>query len=163
MKLTRENLPLKIRHATDEDISFIFNSWLKSFRNGALCREVSNTVYFAGHHKLLESLIPKCQLLIACSPEDSSQIYSYIVFTRIDGVFVCHYIYTKHTYRRLGVAKALLELTGYDKKTLSCFTHYMKSLEKKYEKYSMVYHPYLLFSPDSVKEADVGNTEKLPD
>ena len=39
---------IRLRAATEEDIPFIMNSWLKSFRGSSFSRNIINTVYFLG-------------------------------------------------------------------------------------------------------------------
>lgn len=52
-----KQLPIRIREATEPDISFIFNAWLKSFRDSSLTRNVTSTIYFSEHHKVIENLL----------------------------------------------------------------------------------------------------------
>lgn len=140
--MTTENLPLTIRHANDQDIPFIFSSWLKSFRDaGLMVRSVPNTIYFTNHHKILQRLIKRSTVYVACDPKDSSQIYGYIVAEYIDGTFVLHFIYVKQSFRKLGVGRALFNNFKHDG-TASCCSHLTKFGERMLLKYNMIYHPY---------------------
>lgn len=140
--MSQENLPLSIRHANDTDIPFIFSSWLKSFRDsGLLVRAIPHTIYFTNHHKLLQKLIKRSTVYVACSPTDSSQIYGYIVAEYIEGTFVLHFIYVKHSFRKLGVGKALFNSFKHEGGA-SCCSHLTKFGERLLLKYNMIYHPY---------------------
>jgi len=90
------------------DESFIYSSWLKSFRDAPAVSGVSNTVYFKCHHDLVEAILndPSVSTHIACAPDDDSQIFGYIV----GSVGVCHWVYVKHPLRTVGIAKELMAL-----------------------------------------------------
>lgn len=134
---------LKIREVTEPDVSFVFNSWLKSHRHSDSTRGISSPVYYAGHHRLIERIILQSKVLIACNKDDESQIYGYICAGHVDGILAVHYIYIKQTYRNLGIGKELLNQFQHDFATASCYTHKNRMSDLLAEKYNMVYHPYL--------------------
>lgn len=142
----KQQLPIVIRDADESDISFIFNSWLKSFRNGSLCRHVDNTVYFTEHHKLIERLLKTCKVRIATSQDDAANILGYMVHEKVDGIFVLHYAYTKHTFRCLGVMKQLILDSGQDLNTAGVHTHMTEIFNRLALKYNLIYHPYILIN-----------------
>jgi GNAT superfamily N-acetyltransferase len=137
---------MKLRLAEESDVGFIFNSWLKSYRSSYFAKPISNTIYFSEHHKVIEKLAKTSEILIACNQDDPSQIYGYACAERVDGVFVIHYIYVKQTFRRMGVAKALLESFDHDYSDAAVFTHNTSIADKLAAKYNLVYHPYLLIN-----------------
>lgn len=138
-------LPLRIRHAIDSDVPFIFNSWLKSFREtGTLCRGVNNVIYFAGHHKLIQKIVQRSMTYVAYSAEDPMQTYGYIVGEFIQNVFVLHFAYVKHSFRKFGIAKLLLEQFNIEPGTMRCYTHQTRTAEKLAPRYEMIYHPYVM-------------------
>lgn len=143
MKKTETTPQVRIRAATEEDVNFIFNSWLKSFRDSAFARNITDTVYFDQHHKVLEDLLKSCDVLIACNNINSGEIYGYIVTERVSGIFVTHFAYTKHLYRGLGIAKSLFKEAGADFSVASVYTHSTKSSERYAEKYNLVHNPYV--------------------
>ena len=138
-------LPIKIRPANEEDVAFIFNSWLKSFRSSPFARVLSNEIYFAGHHKLIEKVLRRSQVSVVCNVDDSSQIFGYSVTERITGVLVIHYIYVKDSYRNMGIANTLLQNAGHDKRNFSCYTHHTKPCDLIASRYSLLYQPYAFF------------------
>ena len=143
-------LPIRFRAATQEDVGFIFNSWLKSFRNSNYARYISNTIYFTEHHKLIEKLITENKVIVACNQEDPNQLFGYICAGNVEGFFICHYIYVKHTYRNMGLGKELLNQFNHDPATAGLYTHHTRIADRLAPRYNLVYHPYLAF--DNKKE-----------
>ena len=135
---------IRLRTATEEDVPFIMNSWLKSFRGSMFARNVINTVYFTEHHKLIERLLKSSSVIIACNDEDSSQVYGWICAEEVDGIFCLHYVYIKHAFRNLGIGKLLFDVFKHDMSTAGIYTHYTRIADKLAAKYNMLYHPYIL-------------------
>lgn len=156
-----KTLPIVIREAQEGDIPFIFNSWLQSFRSGLMPKKVDNTIYFSEHHKVIERLIKRAPTLIACDPADPATIYGYLCYEKIDGVFVLHYCYVKHTFRAMGVMRQLLAATEQDFKNNSgVFSHMTMIFERLALKYNLIYHPYILINYNSEPaQSEVKNVE----
>jgi len=143
-----------IRRPNPNDTSFIFNSWLKSFRNSDWARPMHNNVYFTAHHALVTDLLNHSDTFIACSKKNPSEIFGYAVGQRIDGVFTLHYIYVKHTYRQLGIGSLLMSCFGRAGNELGCYTHHNHAASKLSEKANLLYNPYLLTQIDKQKEVN---------
>ena len=150
-----EKTKCRIRPMVDEDIPFIFNSWLKSYRFSHFGEKITNTIYFQDHHKVIERIIKNSKTFVACDPEDSSQLYGYIVAGLEEGILVLHFIYVKHTFRNLGIGKTLLDALGHDKSNAAVYTHHTRMADKLAAKYNFVYHPYLMFDPKEVSNGEV--------
>lgn len=144
-QLENTELPIRIREATEADVAFIFKSWLKTFRQADFATNITKTVYYAEHHKVLEQLLKKQKTLIACNQEDPNQIYGFICADYVDNIFCAHFIYVKHIYRKLGIANMLLNSYDHDPTLASIYTHYNRVSEKAAQKYNMIYHPYTAF------------------
>lgn len=142
------NLPIRFRAATESDIGFIFNSWLKSYRNSGFARFISNTIYFTEHHKLIEKLILNNKVIVACNTEDPNQLFGYICGGHIDGIFACHYVYVKHTYRNMGLGKELLKQFNHDPSVAAVYTHHTRIADRLAPRYNLVYHPYVAFNTE---------------
>ena len=110
----KTNSPIRLRPSVEEDLPFIYNSWLKSYRFSHFGEKITNTIYFTDHHKVLENLIKQSKVIVACNPEDPSQVYGYIVGGAREGVFLLHFLYVKHTFRNMGIGKTLLDAMGHD-------------------------------------------------
>jgi hypothetical protein len=141
-----ENNQIDIRDVAPEDLPFIFNSWLKSYRNGGIPKFVDNTIYFSEHHKLIERLLQRATTKVACSPTDPTNIYGYICYERIDGVYVLHYAYVKHTFRNLGILRAMIKASGHDGETAGALTHGSGVTDRIGAKFKLTYHPYILIN-----------------
>jgi GNAT superfamily N-acetyltransferase len=137
--------PIRLRPGTETDAPFAFNSWLKCYRHSRLALQMQNEVYFSGHHKVIEGLLKNCSCIVACSPDDLSQIYGYAVGEKRDGQLVVHFIYVKEAYRRLGIGLLLLKSLGYELGQPYFFTQKTHAVEKYEKKYPIIYHPYLAF------------------
>lgn len=166
MEKNQTKLPVKIRAATDADISFIFNSWLKSFKPfGAVCAHVQDSIYFHNHHKLIERILQRTTPIVACSVEDENDIMGYIVVEVIEGTYCYHYVYVKKPFRNLGICNALIaEFKKFHPDTAAVYTHHINQDNQSHSraknsvvnriagKYALIYHPYVLMNDYSKSE-----------
>ena len=136
---------VRIRAATESDVNFIFNSWLKCYRHSINMRGCENPVYFAQQHKVLEGLCKKASVLIACNSLDISQIFGYSVAEKVDDCMVAHFVYVKDSFRRFGIATQLMEAQGWKKGEPMFYTHKTNVTDKLAEKHTMVYNPFLAY------------------
>lgn len=150
--MTNKQLPISLRPATSEDVSFIFSSWLKSYRGSPFARNVANEIYFNEHHLLIEKLVRENEVIIACNNEDENQIYGYIVAGKTESIFTLHYIYVKHNFRSMGIGAALLNHFEHDASVASIYTHYTRLCDKLGPKYNFIHHPYILITNEASNE-----------
>jgi hypothetical protein len=150
-------LPVLVRKAQRSDIPFITSSWLRSNREGFFVRSVGNTVYYHQHHKILEQLLPRSVVLVACNEDDPDQILSWICAEVVDTALVIHYIYTKKPFRKFGLAKRLVNLLEESESPPAIMvTHSNPSMRPLLREKNIIYNPYLLFSslPDDWNKED---------
>jgi hypothetical protein len=106
-----------IRPVSDDDVSFIYQSWLKQYRERSrFASPIHPKIYYDRHHKVVERIIamPATQVLI-CTPKESPEtILGYLVFTRNGLAPIIHFVYVKSTFRRLGIASALFKKAKID-------------------------------------------------
>lgn len=145
-------VPVMVRKAVPTDIPFLFNSWLKSYRDSRFASSITTTIYYTEHHKVVERLLKTCDVFVACNPQDQLELYGYICAEKVDGILVIHYVYTKHTYRRLGIGKALLNQFEHDPAAASIYTHNTKMADGLAKIFNFVYSPYLALTPNYRKE-----------
>lgn len=102
---------VEIRPAIIGDVPFIFNSWLKSYRDAGAVAGVVNDVYYKEHHDVIERILNGggLQALVVCNKEHQEQIYAYLVGTIEADAATVHWLYTKHPFRRLHMARTLFE------------------------------------------------------
>tara|TARA_E500000331_G_scaffold265443_1_gene256654 strand:- start:342 stop:815 length:474 start_codon:yes stop_codon:yes gene_type:complete len=139
-------LPIELRRARKSDIPFITSSWLKSNRYGYLPQSIPNTVYYHQHHKILEEVIPRSVVLVACNHEDPDQILGWMCAEVVDTAMVIHYVYIKKTFRKFGLAKRLVEtMAEVEKPPAFMCTHSNREVRDIVERHKIIYNPYLLF------------------
>lgn len=143
--------PCAIRHATKEDVSFIYNSWLRSFKDSSpWAKLIPNQVFFDNHKKVVSKLLRDSFVFVACNPDMADQIFGYIVCQPTVGkVAVVHYVYIKQPYRRLGIGAALfdrmLHACEHDRTFPVVATHATYALEVlNTKRIQIVYNPYVL-------------------
>jgi ribosomal protein S18 acetylase RimI-like enzyme len=146
-KPKQDKLPILLRPANKDDVGFIFNSWLKSFRGSAHAAPISNEIYYSEHHKVIERILQYYDVVIACNEQDPSQIYGFICAGNTDSIFTLHYVYIKHTFRRMGIANALLNSFEHSEEYAAIYTHNSKSAAHLAKKYNFIYHPYVAMDP----------------
>ena len=149
-----QELPIQIRQGRETDIPFIANSWLTSYRNSPWAKNMTNTVFFTEHRRLIDDLFATSFVDIVHDSEDDDQIIGYMVSAIIDGVKVLHYIYVKKPFRELKIAKLLLNHRGFDKKEMCVYTHITRQHDHRAEvngldvwlrKTEWIFNPYVLF------------------
>jgi GNAT superfamily N-acetyltransferase len=101
-----------------------------------------------------------CNIIVLCDEQDLGHIYGFGAAEEIDGVLTVHYLYIKHPYRGLGLAKLLFKHLGGSEDVGFCYTHRTKKAEQYDKTYSTaIYHPYLAFrhygEPHGSKEESV--------
>jgi len=131
------------RTAGEADLPFIYSSWLKSYRNSNFAKPISNDVYYENHHDIIEDLLASSQVILACNVNDPAQIMGYVVASKINGILTYHYLYVKHTYRRLGIGKLLFNVFEQPDQP-ACYTHETATAKKLAPRYNLIYNPYLI-------------------
>lgn len=99
-----------IRANKPEDIAFIFDSYLKSWRLSKFAGTVPNHLYFETQRQLLEGLLGRGAKVSVAYPEGHEDaILGWICYEEKEGKAVIHYVYIKDSYAGLGVADQLVE------------------------------------------------------
>src|SRR5271165_681887 len=98
-----------IRLGNKEDLPFIFSTWLKSFRySSSFAKEIDNETYYKFHQQVIERILSRSpSIYIACDQLHPDTVFGYIVY---EGP-VLHFAYVKKSFRKLGIARALLPYT----------------------------------------------------
>ncbi len=130
---------IMLRELEKDDESFIYSSWLRSYRSSPISTHMINDIYFDNHKKIIEELLSKANVIIACNPEDPSQIYGFICYEDT----TVHYLYVKYPFRKMGLGRYLFDSVCSDA-TLTIITHYNSNVKSKLND-SLIYNPYLLY------------------
>ncbi len=106
---------LLLREATVDDKNFILNSWVKSYRKrGSEAKALKGLVYFEHHPKLVQRLIERSFILVACDKNCPEVVWAFVVFEVLPGSIVFHFAYTKSPLRRRGLMRRMLLAIGRD-------------------------------------------------
>lgn len=151
-----ENLPIQIRPISQVDVPFVIASWLKSYKGAFFAKDIHPKTYFAGQHRVVSSLLQTCTTWVACAESDPTEIYGFICGEYQGQAFVLHYIYVKHTFRNLGIAKQLLAQFPLTL-PVNFYTHHNAVAHKQAAAYHMLYNPYIALLPEYRKNKTSNN------
>lgn len=128
-----------LRQLTADDIPFLYDSWLNSYRDSPFfSKKIRSSIFFKFHRKIVSKLLEKSQVIIAAAKEDPDIIIAYIVFDETKRIL--HYVYVKEPFRHLGIASKLLDIAALHKMELA--THFTIKGEKIAKKLHLRYCPY---------------------
>lgn len=149
--MKQESLPITVRVASQSDIGFIFNSWLKSYKGGGLFTyDIPPAVYFTEHHKILERLLKRSTVIVACDSQDPTLIYGYLIAEEIEGFPVLHFCYVKNTFRGFGISNILLACLKIEMNSPLFISHMTKAFKMRLmHKFHIIYNPYLMLEPEN--------------
>ena len=125
---------VEIRGACLSDHNFVFDSWRRSFADSDFSKPINALVFFKGHHRVIEKILEKGQVEIACSKEFPEEIRGWIAYDRD----CLHFIYVKSPFRRFGVSRLLMN--GHNFKE---YSHLNDNV--KYILPGATYNPYTFF------------------
>jgi len=99
----------QVRKAKSDDINFIYATWLRSYKHDSpLTKYTKRTLFFDEHQKLLDRLLPKIQVIVACDENDQDLIFGFLAFEPK----IVHFVYVKEPFRKMGIARKLIESQG---------------------------------------------------
>lgn len=132
---------LMVRPKTDNDMSFIYSSWLRSNRGSVMSTKIPNNTYYHEHKKVINFLLKEREISIdiLCSKDDPDHILGFISYE--NGII--HFLYIKYSYRKMGFANFLLEKVSNNSDiAFKTITHYNNYLRDKLALFD--FNPYLL-------------------
>lgn len=134
---------VEYRGIKDTDMNFIYNSWLKSYRQSDFAKKVPNDVYYTYQKAKIDRVMDVSSILIIHAKDQPDHILGYIVAS--EEPYTCiHYVYVKYPYRKLGIAKQLCNslVSGFGNRTVIC-THAHYNWKEFTKKFNLVFNPYL--------------------
>jgi len=141
--------PILLREANSEDIKFIFNSWLRSYKSSIVNKRINPDSFYFEHHKIIEKILKRGKVVVACEESDHSSILGYAAGEKTEGVFILHYVYVKHPFRKLRIADATVsklgELLGHSFELAGFYTHFCGPYETGATIRNLYYNPYLQY------------------
>jgi len=139
---------IEARRATEDDIPFICDSWIKSYRDSPTAKHLSTSVYMAGHTPIVEHLLrERCGAIVLYPPDAGADEICGWICAEIggDGQFVLHYVYIKGPYRGLGLLRRLMGAAGCVDGETVLTTHVpRRHTRRKLRRYRITVDPYLL-------------------
>lgn len=142
-----EPIRIDIREAVAEDVPFLYDTWLRSYRDGSrTAKQVNGKLYFDSQRKVIDRIIstPGCSTLVAVNPSDHGQIFGWLCGEALQQSIVLHYGYVKSTFRKHGVFGALVRAFGFKVGVGVFYTHHTHYLEGMLPKPDVYFNPYIL-------------------
>lgn len=140
------HIPFVLRKSTKDDESFIYSSFLKSFRDSYPIKFVPNSLYFKPQSDIIEFLLSTAECLVACFPEDPEQIIGWCLFQPLSDTVAVHYLYIKNQHRNLHMGLDVIkEVIGEAK--LIVASHMCDNYDKlkyKIPNCKVIYDPFLI-------------------
>lgn len=133
---------IQIRPPKPSDLNFIQSTFSKCIKKeSSLGRACSTKIFFSEFHGVIDYLLSNASISIACSPDDESVIFGYLIHEPK----TIHFIYVKAVFRNLHVAKELIESAFQGEKTLkfSFSTNDAKRIQATHP--NLIYNPFSLY------------------
>lgn len=105
---------MSIRPAKKEDVAFILDSWMKSWRVNKFSGCIPNNEYYRVTRANIENLIARgAKLRVACLDSDEDVILGWVCTEVLrSGEDCVHYLYVKDPYLKMGIADLLVDLVA---------------------------------------------------
>lgn len=131
-----------LRRADADDAGMVFSYWLRDhFEHSAFASGITKSTYMKLHHLLVERIIARSIVWVACDAEDPTIIYGFIC---AEGASTLHYLFVKRRFRGLGIAHRLLNEAGLADGPME-FTHLTDAMVSLRKRWPLAeYNPYLI-------------------
>ena len=145
------DLPIVLRPGNpDTDLNYVRSSWLKTYSTSDFAKSINHDLFFKRHTVVVNDLLSRCLVTVACDPEDPSFIFGWIAY-ELDPACV-HYVCVKNRYRRdYGVGKRLLTAAFPDFGNAFVAASHYPSIptlkERCWKEWKVVYDPYAALLP----------------
>lgn len=128
--------PFVIRFAHANDMNFILATWLRSLYYGdTWYSDIDKNVFFTEYPRYIQALVKSSNTIVVALADDPDVIIGYACGTAT----IIHFVYVKKAWRRKGVARLLLNDTGY----YEWVTHLTKIGKKLLPKYGWKFNPFI--------------------
>lgn len=143
-------MELFFRWMEDDDIRFVANSWLKSYRDGGFAGGIPNTRYYKKHRELIERVRKNGDVLMVSERGKETKILGWAAYEDTDDGRVLHYIYVKRSVRGSGIAGSIATILMLNAPpgdgSYSHRTELGRKLASKLRRAGWVYDPYAFLS-----------------
>lgn len=128
-----------IRNANQDDISFIYSTWLQSFHYDSWAKQVQKSVFFDNYKRVIDKILLNADVDVACVNDQPNVILGYIVTE--PGIL--HYCFVKEAFRSFGIAKDLFAGRFENQALVTHKTRTATPIFRKHDK--LVFNPFLLY------------------
>ena len=141
MQLDSPNSPVLVRRADADDAAFVFSYWLRDhYEHSAFASGIAKSTYMKLHHVLLERIIARSCIWVACDASAPSVLFGFIC---TEGSTL-HYLFTKRRFRRMGIGGLLLR-AAFGDEAPAAFSHLTDSMVALRKRWPLAeYNPYLV-------------------
>lgn len=99
------------RPAKAQDLNFVFDSWMKSWRVSKWSGTIPNHLYYETQRTLIEDLIARGAKIVIAYPEGYDEtILGWACGEEKAGKAVLHYVYVKDPFLGLGIPTRLVSI-----------------------------------------------------
>lgn len=135
-----DEVPFAVRNAEEGDVAYVISAWTRGQRAVGDNRDMEAETYFRQMRDLIASRLSFGECKLAVNIEDPWQIFGFVCYD--EHPVVIHYVYVKHTFRRLGIGRRLLELATNGKRPVTVTTKGMLYDDVK-ARYGLQYSRFL--------------------
>lgn len=90
------------------DRGFVFNAWIKAaFEVEPTCYQV-RARYEAAQRAHIDACLESATAMVACHPDDPTQLFGFVCLANVAGMPVVHWIYVRNHFRKMGLARSIL-------------------------------------------------------
>jgi Acetyltransferase (GNAT) family len=102
-----------VREPVDDDLPYLFSTYLECLRKeSAQHGQIPGHIFFPNQRRVFEGILRHGRVLVACLDEGPAAIVGWLSYIEDPLNPALHFVYTKHPFRRMGVATTLLEAAG---------------------------------------------------
>jgi len=157
------SLPIQFReYIPSSDTNFILKTYLRGGKLGVFGKTVPDILWFNGAADMcLNHLLKSEKVILAVDINYPSLIFGFLIYNKIDNVFVSHFVYVKEAFRSIGIAKALYAEAGHDIKNpnISGITTYKHAnISPLHGFHNLIYNPLLLCKGVNEPSKDAGDS-----
>jgi hypothetical protein len=141
-----------IRAARGSDLNFIFDTFKLAMKfDSMLGKSVKPSVFNREFPKVIDFLLEHGETIVACLKEDPHIIVGYMIYEPE----TVHFIFVKQVFRRMGVAKALIQ-KAFGASGPTTYTNKTKSIRKFIDNFPIEHNPFIL-----MKQGVTGGERKI--
>lgn len=93
---------------------------------------------------LVSKFLTNYKCLIATPNDDPTQIVGFLMFGLVDNIYTLVWVHTAFNFRKMGIAKLLMQTSGKDRETLGCYLYRNRLSEMFTGKYNLVHNPFIV-------------------